>query len=348
MKLPGFLRKMQDDLARVPESYRSIVNRDGGLKEKELQHMLLNPTDHTLATSQPPTDENVLFYHDQLESYALAGSEAIANRSVAYCILAGGCGTRVGQSKALLRIPELNMSLLTLKLLQAVGTGPIWIMVPKTFRAEVEAHVKEQIGIQHDRITYVEQFESYRFTPDNQLMFCDGRPELYPCGTGDILQLMFSDELKSSGVKHVAVVNVDNVFASLDPSVVGHHIRHESKVTCEVVRRKDKECGYVLVDGPDGLQIVNISNVQDSHQEYTWLSTGSWIIDLSQLSYVKPKWHRRQKTVDGRIVIQHERSIVDVTAAVPTTYLGTIRSERYMPVTTAEDLQQVRRLVHIT
>ena len=350
MKRPGFVKQFQDDIGRIPQQIRSRVNVNRGLSEDKLMEALLAPVDHGVTNPVPAKDTQVSHYHDMLEVYEGIGTASLHKKEVAYCILAGGAGTRVGGPKALLHIPELNMSLLTLKLHQAVGQGPIWILVSPTIRAEVEAHVAEQKDIDQARIKFVEQFESYRLTPHNQLVFDGDVPSIYPCGHGDLFPALAGSavwrDFIESGGKHVVVVNVDNVFGSLEPAILGHHIDNKSKVTCEVVRRKNEELGGVLVDCDEGLQIVELFRlgVPDA-DAYSWLSTNSYIFNTDlQIDKLGVTWHRKQKLLDGRVVIQHERLMQEITAAYNSTFLGVDRTERYMPIRDQMDLSIVRRI----
>jgi len=348
MKLPGFILKLQEDLNKIPEAIRRRVNSPGGLSESELTSLLLSPVDHTLSAPQPPDDGKVAFYHGCFEDYSQIGTQAIHSKSVAYCILAGGLGTRVGEPKALLRVPELGMSLLTLKLFQAVGEGPIWIIVAPSLRDQVESHIRSQIGFDQNRISFIEQHESYRLTPDNQIVMSNNVPELYPCGTGDVFSILRDrvEAANTAGVKHVVVVNVDNVFAALEPAIVGHHISHLSKVTCEVVRRKENEMGSVLVNSERGRHISDQARMSCDITDYSWLSTGSYVIDLGiDFSPLGKTWYRRQKVHLNKVSVQYERRIDEITSFVDTSYLGVVRNERYMPILTPQDFELVRGIV---
>ena len=344
MRLPGFAVQFQRDVEQINSATRSVVNKTAGLDERSLLKKLFHPEDHTPAGLSPPPELAVNFYHDELEEYTSIGSKAIQDGKVAYCVMAGG-------SKSLLRIPELGMSLLTLKLFQGIGTGPIWIVVSPQNKSAVEDHLASQVGIDMRRIKLLEQYVSYRLTPDNQIIFGTEGPELYPCGHGDLFPVLLETgvlkEFISSGGLYVSVVNVDNVFGTLDSAVVGHHISSSSEVTCEVVKRKPDESGGVLVDTAVGLQIVELFRLlgHDTEQ-YTWLNTNSFVfnaqLDLSSLGSI---FHRVQRCVDEKIVVQHERLLQEITEKYKTTYLGVIRSDRFMPIKTTQDLNNVRNMI---
>ena len=354
MRQPGFLSQLRGDLEKVPADMRSAINRPGGLHEDDLRRMLALPSDDRVLAPSPPEDHAVGCYHDDVDRYTTAGTQAINAGQVAYCILAGGDDTRMGEPKALARIPELDMSLLTLKLFQAVGCGPVWVMVSPSSKSLVEDHLASIVGIDASRVFLFEQFQSYRLSPDNRLLLdATGTPEVYPCGSGDFFPALVKSNLLpgfiAGGGKYLAVVGVDNVFASLEPAVIGHHIENASNVTCEVVRRKKEETGGVLVEAADGLQIAEMNRLDvNDLASYTWLSTNSYVMNVD-LEYPKlgVNWYRTMKNAGGKAVVQYERFLHEVTAAYNSSFLGVSRTERYMPVATPDDLMFIRNIVNI-
>lgn len=353
MKKFGFEHSFLADLQKVQPEVKSSVNRPGGLSDEKLLNLLVDPQDYTVPVPVPVQDTFVKFYHDKIDYYTEIGEESLHKKEVAYCILAGGAGTAVSGAKALLKIPELDMSLLTLKIFQAVGEGPIWIFTSPALRKQIEEHVSLLTGIDHSRIHYLEQFESYRLTPDNRIIFKDDKPDLYPCGHGDLFPVLARNETYSnfisSGGKYVYVVNVDNVFASLDAAILGHHIDTNSRVSCEVVKRKENEYGGVLVDSAEGVQIAELFRLNELDlAQFTWLSTNSYIFNTDiNVSALGKTWHRVKKTINNRIVIQHERLIQEITLAYDTTFIGISRPERFMPIRDLDDLNIVRKIVDL-
>lgn len=336
----------------IPEDIRKKVNKPGGLSEDSLLNLILRPQDQSLDAPEQPNDALVRKSCD-VEECTRAGNFAIEKGLVAYCILAGGEGTRIGEPKALLRLPDLGLSLLTIKLFQAIGTGPIWIITSPSLKQRVVQHVSEQVGIDQSRIKYIDQYESYRLQPDNSVVINDGMPELYPCGHGDLFPALISSgtlaEFLSNGGRYVSVVNVDNVLASLDPMLLGWHILSSSKVTCEVVERLQGDSGGVLCVDRGQLQIAEIFKIRGiDHSDFKWLNTNSLIFnaDLN----IKPlghAWNRVQKNVNGRLVVQHERLLQEITEAYNTMYVSVDRNERFFPIKNLEDLKTVSSRLNI-
>lgn len=339
----SLVSRFRENLKSIPEDIRRTVNRPGGLGEEKLLDLIINPQDYGVLNPEHPEENDVCAGFDEAECCQI-GENAIKSGQVAYCVMAGGAGTRIGEPKALLRIPGLDMSLLSLKLMQAVGSGPIWIVVSPALRSRIEDHLSSQSGPHNGRIRIIEQYESYRLLPDNSVSMKCGVPDLYPCGHGDLFPALHSsrllEEFSHSGGKYVSIVNVDNVMASLDPIILGRHIVAGKKVSCEVVKRSEKDSGGALCNVQGSLQIVEsfrISGVDP--KSFQWLNTNSFVMDADvDVKSLGNSWNRVQKNTGNSLVVQHERLLQEITEAYDTSYLAVKRSERFLPIKNAEDL----------
>lgn len=337
------IKRYNDSMELIPEDIRKIVNRQGGLTEQDLLKLILSPQDQSLDAPTPPDDSYIRTQCD-VSVCAEIGHSKILNGKVAYCIMAGGAGTRIGEPKALLRLPEVGLSLLTIKLFQSIGIGPIWIIVNPLLKDQVIDHVSAQIGLDHKRIKYVEQFMSYRLHPDNEIVFIDGKPDLYPCGHGDLFPaLTYSgvlQEFLDEGGEQVVVVNVDNVLGSLDPMLVGWHALAQSKVTCEVVKKNGADSGgFVCVDRGQ-VQIAESYRMKGINlTDFQWLNTNSLIFNANlNIKPLGDSWNRVQKNVNGKLMIQHERLLQEITEAYDSMFVAVERDERFFPIKNIDDL----------
>ena len=348
--IESLVNRYKKSLNDIPDDVRERVNRAGGLDEAKLLDLIINPQDYSVLSPEHPSILDVQIDYDKSSCFSV-GEKAIESGEVAYCVLAGGAGTRIGEPKALLRLPGLGMSLLTLKLMQARGTGPVWVIVSSSLKDRIKDHIESQSGFDKSRIRLIEQYESYRLTPDNQIVMKEGLPDTYPCGHGDLFPALLHSgalsEFIANGGKYVEIVNVDNVTAELDPTTLGRHITGGKKVSCEVVKRTDSDAGGVLCNVLGSLQIVESFRIRGADpQSFEWLNTNSFVMDADV--DVKPlgnAWSRVQKNVGSSIVIQHERLLQEITSAYDTLYLSVDRKKRFMPIKSSSDLEAADKFV---
>ena len=345
-----FIERYKSSLSNVPDSLRQVVNRHGGLSEDQLLDLILRPKDYGVNFPDVPPDSAIDNNHDVDECYKV-GSDLIQEGKVAYCIMAGGAGTRIGQPKALLRIPGLGMSLLTLKIFQAAGTGPVLIVVSPMHRNQIEDHVRSQVGFDQSRIHFLEQYQSYRLTPDNQISFVNGEPDLYPCGHGDLFPALTHSKLlekfRDNGIKHISIVNVDNLMGYLDPVAIGRHVVTNANVSCEVVERNEEDTGGFLCDFKGQLQIIESFKIFGTDvKEFKWLNTNSFIFNANlNIAPLGREWNRVQKNINGKVVVQHERLLQEITDAYDTKYFSVSREDRFFPIKTSADLDNAEKLL---
>lgn len=347
-----FVDRYRSSLKDIDNEIRLKVNRQGGLTESKLLDLILNPQDYDKLMPRHPSKEDVQTGYDYDRCFYF-GINAINSGSVATVIMAGGFGTRVGTPKALLEMPGLGMSLLTLKISKTPGSGPIWVVVSPTLKDEIINHVRSQQMLDQKRINFIEQYESYRLTPDNQISILDGKPELYPCGHGDLFQALSNsclveDFLKSAG-RYIFTTNVDNVLGVLDPVTIGRHIDLNANVSCEVIERSQNDSGGVLCVAENGcLQIVEDFRICGvDPKSFKWLNTNSFIFNAGlNIAPLGDTWFRVQKLVKSRVVIQYERLLQEITDAYDTKYLAVERKERFMPIKNENDLLTASKLFY--
>lgn len=175
-------------------------------------------------------------------------------------------------------------------------------------------------GVSHT----VHGYESLRLTPDNQLEMTGDDPSYYPCGTGDIIPaLINSGELAlflTAGGRHITIA-----LDRIQPELVGLHVSGDVPVTCGVEsRRLDHESVVCSHEGFNQL-VHRCRLVDEISDDITWGWNGSMVVDaLLDFRNIEWKWHRRKHAVGGRLLVEHERHIDDVTAAFRTQF---VRSE---------------------
>jgi UTP--glucose-1-phosphate uridylyltransferase len=261
------------------------------------------------------------------------GLEALAAGRVAQVVLAGGMATRFGgvvkgSVEALAGRSFLEWKLgETARLAAELGVSSVPVAVMTSFAtdAATRAHVVER---RLPEPLWFSQFVSLRLTVAGELFRDDaGSASLHGPGHGDLFEALTSSgtlgRLRGLGVEHVAVSNLDNLGARLDPVVIGAHLLGRRPVTIEVAS-KDGDVGGaparvdgrpMLVEGPRFPPDFDQSAIPV-------FNTNSAVLSIDALAgEYDLTWLYVERLVAGRVAVQLERLYHEVTAAAETTYL---------------------------
>lgn len=347
---PGFLKTLLSQLESQSLETLKRVNRDGGIETRDLVEMLISPKDFSVFDPEVISPTSLTEYRSLDLTDKEIGHNAIVQGKVAYCILAGGAGTRIGSSKALLPLNKLNTTLLGHKLAMTDHLSHVWIMTSPSTHSDVVDYVM-RYSKYANKIKFFQQYESFRLTPDNQLFLNNNVASLHPCGHGDLIPaLQHSGILQSfllCGGEYIAVTNVDNVLFTLDEYIVGRHIASKKPITCEVTERLLNEGGGILCRHQGIDQIVELFRILSANiSHFQLINTNSMIINANlDFSTVNWSWHRVKKKIDNQLVVQYERLLQDLTATFQTQYINVPRELRFMPIKNIDDLQAADQLL---
>ena len=308
---------------------------------------------------EPPGDDDVTPLPDPGSAGWVAareaGLDALSSGRVAQVVLAGGMATRFGgvvkgAVEALDGRSFLSWKLgETARLGEALGIAlPVALMTSFQTADETRAHVAK---LRVPEPLWFSQSVSLRLTEGGDLFLEDGRPSLYAPGHGDLVESIRSSgtlaALRERGVEHIAVSNVDNLGARLDPVVIGAHLLADRPMTSEVAE-KDGDLGGApaRVDGRLGLLEAPQFPPGFDQERIRVFNTNTTTIALDALDRVFDlSWLYVSKAVDGRTTVQLERLYHQITWALATTYLEVPRSGprgRFFPIKEPEDLEGVR------
>jgi UTP--glucose-1-phosphate uridylyltransferase len=284
-----------------------------------------------------------------------AGIELLRGGRVAQVVLAGGMATRFGgvvkgAVEALDRRSFLSWKLgETARLADGLGAEiPVAVMTSFQTEDETRLHVA---GLGVPEPLWFSQFVSLRLTEDGALFLEEGRPSLYAPGHGDLLDAIRRSgtiaALRERGVEHVAVSNVDNLGARLDPVVLGLHALAGRPMTSEVARKEGDMGGAParvdgrlgLLEGPQFPPAFDQDRIRVFNTNTTTFSLGA--IDRP----FELEWLYVRKSVDGRPAVQLERLYHQVAWELETTFLEVPRSGdrgRFFPIKEPEDLERAQ------
>jgi UTP--glucose-1-phosphate uridylyltransferase len=307
----------------------------------------------------PPADRDVMRLPEpgtaERDAARTAGIDALVHDRVAQVVLAGGMATRFGgvvkgAVEALDRRSFLSWKLgETARLRDAVGAEiPVALMTSFQTEDETRLHVAS-LGVPEP--LWFSQSVSLRLTHRGDLFLEDGAPSLYAPGHGDLLGALRRSgtlaELRGHGVEHVAVSNVDNLGARLDPVVIGAHVLAGRPMTSEVAaKRGDMGGAPACVDGRLGLlegPQFPPSFDQDRIRVFN-TNTATFRLDALDRDFELP-WLYVEKPVGGRPAVQLERLYHHASWELETTFLEVPRDGprgRFFPIKEPQDLDRSR------
>ena len=284
-----------------------------------------------------------------------AGVQTLAAGEVAQVVLAGGMATRFGGVVKGAVDALDGRSFLSWKLGEtarlASGLGvevPVALMTSFSTHDETRAHVAE---LDVTEPLWFSQSVSLRLTETGDLFLEAGTPSLYTPGHGDLLRSIRRsgtlDALRARGVQHVAVSNVDNLGARLDPVVIGAHVLSQRPVTSEVAA-KGGDLGGAPARVGGRLGLLESYEFPGSFDQggIPVFNTNTALLRLDALDRdYDLRWLCVRKTVDGRSAVQLERLYHHITWEQPTTFVEVPRTGprgRFFPIKEPADLERSR------
>jgi UTP--glucose-1-phosphate uridylyltransferase len=293
------------------------------------------------------------------------GLAALRAGEVGCVVLAGGMATRFGgvvkaQVDALPGKSFLSLKIADIRRV-AERTGrrvPVYLMSSfATHEKLCELAQAEQSDIAP--IDVFPQFISLRVTPDGGLFReDDGEPSPYAPGHGDLSfalrrpprgkpasQSVLARFIQGGG-KLLAISNVDNLGATLDPAVIGQHLAAQVAMTIEVGRRTPGEAGGIPARVDGKLQIVEDFRLPESfdRERVPHFNTNTFVLDARAIDRdFDLTWFLVRKKVSGREAIQFERLCGQLSAFLPCACLEVERSGedgRFQPVKDPDELER--------
>jgi UTP--glucose-1-phosphate uridylyltransferase len=288
---------------------------------------------------------------------AAIGRAALARGEVGVVVLAGGMATRFGGVvKAVVDVLPgwsfLRLKLADIQVAAQAATHDIPILLMTSFATSDEIRRSlHDIVAERAPIHILEQSVTMRLTSTGEV-FKDalGRPSLCAPGHGDLLSTLRASgalaDFRKAGGKMLMVSNVDNLAATVDPRVVGAHIRGGKSVTVEVVRKEPGDRGGIPARVDGHLEIVEEFRlpVGFDGSQVPYFNTNTFVFDAAAIDRdFELDWFPVRRKVDGQEAIQVERLLGQVTAFLPTQFLIVERhgpDGRFLPVKDREELQQ--------
>ena len=374
---------LADELASLPFELRQRLESRGFRDDRLLSWAATVGTDrdarNRLAGSvEPPLHGDVADVptegSDEESRPRAPGLDALRAGRVAFCVLAGGVGTRMGGVvKALVEALD-GKSFLELRLAEQAALErdlgavvPLWLMTSEaTYGPIVEALGARADG---ERVAVFEQCVSLRLDKTGAL-FRDahGEPSVYATGHGDLPEALAKGGLlrrfleKHSLERHagasdapgpwVWIANLDNLGASIDPVVLGWHIAHGDSLSVELVDKvgSDRGGGPVRHRGrriiaeefrlPKGFDPASVPV----------FNTNTFVVDARALAKLDHEFSfvEVDKKVDELDAVQFERLLGEITVPLEPRFLRVPREgarSRFLPVKDHDELARRREAI---
>ncbi len=335
-----------------------------GLRGRYLQGELGPAQSIVQGTLRPPQEGDLTtIAANAVPELTSLGAASIRDGRVGLAILNGGMATRFGGVVKGAVALGGGRSFLGLKLLDAQRTARrlgareplIVLMNSRATQAATLSHLAEKahFGYPPDRILCVEQTWTARLTPEGELFRDeDGALSLYGMGHGDLGPVLRAsgvlDRFHAEGGDTLLMSNVDNAVATLDPALLGQHLRGGADVTVELVRKWAGDAGGApaWVDGK--MQIVEGFRFPPTFDATTipvFNTNTFWFRSQALAAETPLPFHAVRKEVGGRPVLQFERLVGEVTAHLSAQWLMVSREgadSRFVPIKSPADLEAAR------
>ncbi len=252
----------QIDQLDLPRIQRLLSDRVEEVNWSELAERALPPTAFRLHGEGNPFPRS--------EAIA-AGRAALSAGEVGVAIVAGGQGTRLGfdHPKGMFSIgPVSGASLFQILLEKVWATGrrygptpPLWIMTSAATHDETAAYLEanRHFGLPKSGVHLFcqGQMPAVEIASGRVLLAGPDEIALTPDGHGGMLAALDRAgglaELRSSGVKHLFYLQVDNPLVSVcDPEFLGIHVLSQSELSTQAVAKQhalERVGNLAMVDG---------------------------------------------------------------------------------------------------
>lgn len=351
------------EIDELPDELRARLEARGFDKTRVLswaRHIGVGRDERNRLTGkvEPPRVDDIRDAHVAHDEAKRLGTEALSRGEVAFCVLAGGMATRMGGVVKALVEALPGKTFLDLRLLEQRALArrfgaevPFWLMVSEATAGPIAEALAARDA---KNVATFEQCVSLRLTPEGGL-FRDGEgePSVYPTGHGDLPEALDRSGLLKAfvarGGKYVWIANLDNLGATIDPTILGQHIASGAPLSVELVDKvgSDRGGGPVRHEGKNIICEEFRLPAAFDPAAVPVFNTNTFIVDAGALHDLDFAFTfvEVEKSVDGKKAIQFERLLGEVTVGLAPHLLRVPRDgarSRFLPVKDTDELARRR------
>lgn len=364
----GPVSTLAEEIAALPPALRERLAARGFSAEGLIERAAVAGNDRDgrnrlRGRVEPPLPEDVTGApdpaSDEGKRLAEIGLAALRRGELALCVLAGGMATRMGGVVKALVEALPGRTFLDLRLAEidhvsrlAGRRVPFWMMTSEATFGPIAEALGE--GAAEKGIALFEQHVSLRLAPGGSLFRgASGEPEVYATGHGDLPDALRESGLlrrfREAGGKYVWIANLDNLGATVDPTLLGWFVERQAALMVEVVDKVAGDRGGIPVRHEGRRMIVEEFRLPLGFDPATVrvFNTNTFLVDAARLDALDLAWTyvEVEKKSEGRTAIQFERLLGEITAAIEPDFVRVPREggwSRFLPVKDVPELERRR------
>lgn len=263
----GHILRFLDQLSDVEKEHllTQIKAIDFNLLDRLIKEQILSSQQHEDKRFESVGDRIVTMPRTReeermTEEAKQIGQTALRQGKIAYLLVAGGQGSRLGFNgpKGSFKIgPVSGKSLFQiyaeriLAINQRYNLEVPWYIMTNPINHPQTYNLFQQnnfFGLQEDKIHFFEQMMMMPSVDFNGRLLMQTKDTLFmnPPGNGVCISLLkkngFLEDMKGQGIEHIFYFQVDNALANItDPAFIGYHILNQSDVSTKVIAKTHPE-----------------------------------------------------------------------------------------------------------
>ncbi|KPK32636.1 MAG: hypothetical protein AMS24_03705 [Chlamydiae bacterium SM23_39] len=295
------------------------------------------------------------------KEYEKKGTESIKKGEVAFIILSGGMGSRLGVKypKGFFKINKKTLFehiFDKIKKEEEKYKKKLFVSLMTSTKNNEEIiqffNKKNFFGLKKDQIDFFMQ-EDLPFLDENGQWVFENKKILYgPDGNGSFFEVFKKSYLlkkyKNKNIKYLIISFIDNpIFNPFDNILIGFHRSHQKDLSIiSIKREKEKNMG-ALIHENGRIKILEYFNIEDI-KKYKYLNTGIFCINLDFIeknNFDIPYNHVRKTLKNGKNIYKTEKFIFDILNYASSSTICYPKDLCFCPLKTVKDKNILKKIL---